>query len=570
MAWGQDCAPKPVKVTGRFTGPPSPPQTGFSPLANRSPDRATDIYDVLEEIHSFLRRRRGWILVPVRGMSIRALRRAWQITPALALAAVLVAPDVRAARGDCAQPRSSGSGPVASDCLAILQAGIGLGRCLPECACKVRGAVNVMASDAQRCLVASTGDRAVLACACEPDDLVVLTRVLLPLYAVRFDAGVPEYLDLFVALHEDGSGEIGATVAGDVWIASLAPVVWTRTNDEFRLEAGRLDLWADAFFTWRSITLRLEDFASGDGGVDLGYVEVLWGDVVSSTILFHAAVTASADTDAPVLDVWPYIGIDTPFVGDEFTVYSSEPVLADDLASRVSLVANGSAIDAVVDPADRVGPYATRARILPADYLPFSAEVTLAVDRLDDPLGHPAAWDGRAWTTMDDPGPASENPGFERSEPRWGYGWYGARVGPIYDSGGWQRVGYEAVLDTYEYDRMLGYFDLPADAGYLEFDATVDGGCMDDYCLDGVRVYLAVPGERHEAYAPAVTPNPTVGYSDCYTNVFSIPKQRVRADVAQFAGRRVFVYARTFWRWPCDGYLLHLDDFTVTTAAVPP
>jgi len=396
----------------------------------------------------------------------------------------------------------------------------------------------------------------------------VLTRVTLDLTDLRYDSGIPETLDLFLALTEDGNGAIGSTLAGDVWIASLAPVRWTKERQEFRIEKGRLDLWADAFFTWDAIVLTLDDFATGTGRVEQGWVEVLWGDVVSSTLdLFDTAVTAAPEDDDPVLDVWPYIGIDTPFVGDAFTVYSSEPVAAAEFASRVRLLADGETVDARVDPTDRVGVYATRVTISPRDYLPFESELTLAIDGLEDPVGRLATWDGRAWSTMADPGPASENPGFERADPQWGYGWYGAPVRPRLDPDTWPILDHEARLDTYEYDRMLGYFDVPADAEFFEFSAAVDGGCMSEYCLSGVRVYFLTPGERREVYVPTFTPAPLEYYDDCYSNVFSIPEERIRINISELAGKRVFVYARAFWDWPCDRYFLWLDDFAVLTAA---
>jgi hypothetical protein len=71
-------------------------------------------------------------------------------------------------------------------------------------------------------------------------------------------------------------------VAGDVWIASLAPIHWTKEIEEFSIETGKLDLWTDAFFTWNAIVLVLEDFSTGTGRVEGGWVRLKKSSPVSA------------------------------------------------------------------------------------------------------------------------------------------------------------------------------------------------------------------------------------------------------------------------------------------------
>jgi len=73
-----------------------------------------------------------------------------------------------AANGDCSQPVSDGAAPVASDCLFILNAGIGLQTCSPACICAPTGTLPPKATDALLCLNASVGVPVTLNCPCEP------------------------------------------------------------------------------------------------------------------------------------------------------------------------------------------------------------------------------------------------------------------------------------------------------------------------------------------------------------------------------------------------------------------
>lgn len=77
--------------------------------------------------------------------------------PRIMIIALLLAPaPARAAQGDCGQPNSSGTTPVASDALGILQAAVGLVECAPA-TCDVDANCNVTASDALRTLQSVVG-----------------------------------------------------------------------------------------------------------------------------------------------------------------------------------------------------------------------------------------------------------------------------------------------------------------------------------------------------------------------------------------------------------------------------
>jgi hypothetical protein len=77
--------------------------------------------------------------------------------PRIMMIALLLAPaPARAAQGDCGQPNSSGTTPVASDALGILQAAVGLVECAPA-TCDVDANCNVTASDALRTLQSVVG-----------------------------------------------------------------------------------------------------------------------------------------------------------------------------------------------------------------------------------------------------------------------------------------------------------------------------------------------------------------------------------------------------------------------------
>jgi hypothetical protein len=92
------------------------------------------------------------------------------IVASMIVSALLIgAPAVAsAARGDCGQPVSNGGGPVATDCLFILQAAVGTQTCDPLCTCDLNasgGTAN--ATDALACLNASVGAPGLLNCECD-------------------------------------------------------------------------------------------------------------------------------------------------------------------------------------------------------------------------------------------------------------------------------------------------------------------------------------------------------------------------------------------------------------------
>jgi len=73
-----------------------------------------------------------------------------------------------AAEPRCAQPSSDGPIPVATDCLFLLNAAVGLAACTPECVCAPKGALPVSATDALVCLTAAVGGSVELRCPCGP------------------------------------------------------------------------------------------------------------------------------------------------------------------------------------------------------------------------------------------------------------------------------------------------------------------------------------------------------------------------------------------------------------------
>ncbi len=78
--------------------------------------------------------------------------------------------------GSCSQPVSTGTKPVATDCLFLLQAAVGAVECA-DCVCDSDGSGVKSASDALRCLKFSVGSPGVaLACpACDPGTTTTTT-----------------------------------------------------------------------------------------------------------------------------------------------------------------------------------------------------------------------------------------------------------------------------------------------------------------------------------------------------------------------------------------------------------
>jgi hypothetical protein len=68
----------------------------------------------------------------------------------------------------CARPTSAGPLPVASDCLYILNAAVGVVACTPECVCAPKGVLPTTATDALVCLGAAVGSGVELKCPCGP------------------------------------------------------------------------------------------------------------------------------------------------------------------------------------------------------------------------------------------------------------------------------------------------------------------------------------------------------------------------------------------------------------------
>jgi hypothetical protein len=97
------------------------------------------------------------------------------IAAAAAFALISTAGAVHAAQGDCSQPLSDGDGPVASDCLFILNAAVGAATCTPECICAPSGALPITATDSLICLNSAVGTPVTLDCPCDPETTTTST-----------------------------------------------------------------------------------------------------------------------------------------------------------------------------------------------------------------------------------------------------------------------------------------------------------------------------------------------------------------------------------------------------------
>jgi hypothetical protein len=67
----------------------------------------------------------------------------------------------------CAQPLSSGLIPIASDCLYLLNAAVGLDPCDDPCVCAPKGQLPTTATDALTCLLVAVGTPQELNCPCD-------------------------------------------------------------------------------------------------------------------------------------------------------------------------------------------------------------------------------------------------------------------------------------------------------------------------------------------------------------------------------------------------------------------
>jgi hypothetical protein len=82
-----------------------------------------------------------------------------------------------AAQGDCSQPLSNGSVPVATDCLYILNAAVLLQTCTPQCICAPSGELPISATDALACLQKAVGFAITLQCPCSGSSTTSSTRL---------------------------------------------------------------------------------------------------------------------------------------------------------------------------------------------------------------------------------------------------------------------------------------------------------------------------------------------------------------------------------------------------------
>lgn len=81
-------------------------------------------------------------------------------------------------QGDCSQPASTGTSPVASDCLFILRVAVTLQACTPQaCVCDPTGDGSTTASDALACLKKAVSEPITLLCPCDTTTSTTTTTV---------------------------------------------------------------------------------------------------------------------------------------------------------------------------------------------------------------------------------------------------------------------------------------------------------------------------------------------------------------------------------------------------------
>ena len=112
-------------------------------------------------MHPLLRRNRGLKRTPPNHCHA-AVPIGTALACALALLCLAVSPSL-AANGDCGQPVSSGSSPMANDCGYILKVAVGSKPC-DACVCDVNGSASSTTVDALICLKKAVGQPVTLAC----------------------------------------------------------------------------------------------------------------------------------------------------------------------------------------------------------------------------------------------------------------------------------------------------------------------------------------------------------------------------------------------------------------------
>jgi hypothetical protein len=90
-------------------------------------------------------------------------------------AMALAASHANAALGECSQPLTEGAIPVATDCLFILNAAVGLQSCSRACICDPSGDDTITAVDALTCLAVVVGAEVGLACPCDSSTTTTTT-----------------------------------------------------------------------------------------------------------------------------------------------------------------------------------------------------------------------------------------------------------------------------------------------------------------------------------------------------------------------------------------------------------
>jgi hypothetical protein len=488
-------------------------------------------------------------------------------TVAVAMASWIVAPAVAVAdAGDCLQPKSAGAGAIVSDCLFVLQArSVGGSReCRASCICDADGDDDIDTLDALVCLRKAVGlDTLPLCGACEqplPALLVVTRGIADNLHEWRCP---PEFsFSVFLAAEGRGWVSFGTPSTG----SRVSEVEWQETEAGILIRAHAFRIadspWPELHWEvgWRDLVIDVVD-DDGDGIAESGNASVtIECEYEELTLIGEVEIdlTMSLAPD----DAAPILGLARnhlhPLFGGPIVMGATRPLLRASLEHGVALLVDGSPLGVAVTPSRAQGPFALGASLNPGVLLPFGVNVTLAAENVTDVLGRAATVFGAGFRTVDNPGPLTNNAGFEGD---------GAWIGldsttepfPFSHVEG-QRHARVRSLSAGGSGEMLGYLDVPQDATTLRFWAGVE-----DYiglCGAGARVDLITPAGIDRLF-----PRPGVRTEPCgCTSGERIPWTAIVADLRPQRGRRIVIRATPGEFAVClpDVYEeLALDDFRV-------
>ena len=370
---------------------------------------------------------------------------------------------------------------------------------------------------------------------------------------------LPSSFDLVLTLRPDGTGVIGAESRTWPGQASLAPVRWHEAGERVVLDTLSLGAGGPALFV-SMMTLALSD-EDGDGvadrgeGTAAGSVQEWRGDIGAALSFEEATIAASPDTTGPVVALaWWETALPLP---GRLRIVLSEPIPAAALLSA-AVTADGEPVEGTIEPLGPVAGLAVAAVFTPTAFLRLDAEVALDAGGLADPAGNPATA-AAPLHTVEDPGPAAANLGFERDLEGWLAGdrtavHQGAFAGIPPAEGSRQAV----VLGG---GWLLGRIEVPEGAVTLELSiAGFSSGGPHDADRSGV-VELHVPGGPAVVFGASVGDRTPVEQCEGCPAGWRYAAHRVSADLTPFRGRTVFLSARG---GPCmNECAVVLDDIRI-------